>query len=185
MFSLRHPWLLLTGFLLCVIAVTAALIFILLGGGGREDYPYPVQTFEDLGRNHIPAGQTFDGYNSNPPTSGPHGPVADWGVQTEPVPKESAVHNMEHGGVVIWYNCAGGPAPLSDEGCQTLQSELGSIVEEAVADDKLVMMTRYADMDQRIALTAWRKLDAFDDFDEAHVRAFIAAFERLFNPENF
>jgi hypothetical protein len=40
-------------------------------------------------------------------------------------------------------------------------------------------------MPHRIALTAWRTLDAFDEFDAKRVEAFIDAYERKFNPEGF
>ena len=49
----------------------------------------------------------------------------------------------------------------------------------------LVMMTPYSNMPDRIALTAWQTLDAFDEFDLARVQAFISAYERRFNPEGF
>ena len=44
-------------------------------------------------------------YNSNPPTSGPHSATPmPFKVLDNPAPKENLVHNMEHGGVVVWYN---------------------------------------------------------------------------------
>jgi hypothetical protein len=44
-------------------------------------------------------------YPSNPPTSGPHAQSAlNFRVHDTPQPKENLVHNMEHGGVIIWYN---------------------------------------------------------------------------------
>ena len=55
---------------------------------------------------------------------------------------------------------------------------------EAVANKKEVLMTPYSGREHRIAITPWQTLDAFDDLDEARVKAFIAAFERKFNPEN-
>jgi hypothetical protein len=39
-------------------------------------------------------------------------------------------------------------------------------------------------MDNRIALTAWQNLDAFDEFDKTRIEAFIASFECNFDPEN-
>lgn len=53
---------------------------------------------------HVPESQPVT-YNSIPPVGGPHWPVpAAWGNSTVPVPDERAVHNMEHGGVVVSYN---------------------------------------------------------------------------------
>ncbi len=150
-----------------------------------EGGSYPVQQFADQGRDHLSAGTSYNAYNSNPPTSGPHAPApAPWGVSATPLPKEVPVHNMEHGGVVIWLNCAAAP-PLSQADCATMASQLGAIVRDAVAAGKLVVMTPYPDMEQRIALTAWRTLDAFAEFDEARVRDFIERHERAFNPEGF
>jgi len=40
-------------------------------------------------------------------------------------------------------------------------------------DGKLVLMIPYEQMEHRIALTAWRTLDAFDQFDGKRVQAFI------------
>jgi hypothetical protein len=46
-------------------------------------------------------------------------------------------------------------------------------------------MTPYADMDGRIALTAWGFLDTFEEFDAARVQKFIDTFECNFDPEHF
>ncbi len=168
------------------VALLATLAWACGGGSERPEYPFPVQTFNDLGRDHLGQGETFDGYNSNPPTSGPHAPrPADWGVSSVPLPKEVAVHNMEHGGVVIWYNCNGGPQPLDEAACLELHDKLAAVTNAARDQGKLVLLTTYQDMDHRIALTAWRTLDIFDEFDAARITAFIASFERKFNPEGF
>lgn len=147
---------------------------------------YPVQSFPDQGRQHLQPGQTFTGYNSNPPTSGPHSPAAaPWGIYDRPIPKEVLVHNMEHGGVVIWYNCQGGPQPLSERQCQELRDNLARVVQAFLGERKLVSMAPYPDMPRRLALTAWTKLDTFDEFDEARISSFIRHYERAFNPEGF
>ena len=50
---------------------------------------------------------------------------------------------------------------------------------------KEVVMSPYPDMNRRIALTSWGKLDAFDEFDAQRVSRFIDRYERAFNPEGF
>lgn len=152
----------------------------------HPDYPseYEVQMFDDQGRNHIAAGAEFTDYNSRPPTSGPHGPALPWGIHNAPVPEESAVHNLEHGGVVIWYNCDGGPQPLDEPACDQLLRDLSELVDQRMDDGMYIVLTPYAMMDNRIALTAWQYLDAFDEFDQARIAAFIASFECKFDPEN-
>jgi len=158
------------------------ILLLRSGGGSRPDYPYPVQTFNDQGREHLPPGQTYDFYNSNPPTSGPHGPAVDWGVHDQPVAREALVHSMEHGGVVIVYDCAAG-APLDDAQCQALSDQLAAVVNSNLSNRKLVLVVPYAGLEHRIALTAWRTLDTLDELDAARIQAFIDAYERLFNPE--
>ncbi len=50
-------------------------------------------------------------YGSNPPSSGAHYPVwADFGVYDFALPRGYWVHNLEHGAVVVTYNCPEGCA---------------------------------------------------------------------------
>ncbi len=106
---------------------------------------------------HIP-------YNSDPPTSGPHTPyLAKWGVHDRPVAKEEQVHNLEDGGVIIQYNCP--------EGCPALVEKLKAI---APRYDTLILAS-YPGIDHRIALTAWQRLDTFNEFDEQRIIRFIDA----------
>ena len=174
---------------LAIVAVVGAIVGVVIltspFSDGRPteaapvaDYPYPVQMFapDAGGRSHFPAGQTYDNYNSNPPTSGPHTAAANWGINNVAVPKEAAVHNMEHAGVVVWYNCNGGPQPLSAAECTQLRTDLSGVVSQAIQASKPVLMTPYPEMTNRIALTAWQFLDAFDTFDQARVQMFLDTF---------
>lgn len=178
------------------VLVVGAIAFALVAGGESldtkaaavENYPFPaLQMFppDPGGRAHFPVGETYDDYNSNPPTSGPHTAAVAPGVYDDPVPKESTVHNMEHGQVVVWYNCAGGPQPLDQTACGALRGDLETIVTDANDGGKKVLMTPYASMDERIALTAWQFLDAFDEFDAQRVRTFIDTFYCHTNLEGF
>ena len=178
------------------VLVVAAVAFVILGGGRKLDkeaaavanYPYAaLQMFppDPGGRRHFPQSETYDDYNSNPPTSGPHTAAVAPGVDDVPVPKESAVHNMEHGQVVVWYNCSAGEQPLDEPVCAGLRQELATIVTEANDSGKKVLMTPYPDMDNRIALTAWQFLDVFDEFDAQRVRTFVDTFYCHTNLEGF
>lgn len=63
------------------------------------------QTVEDIGRDHT---QDISGviYNSNPPTSGPHFSVwAKSGVYDRVLSDGYLIHSLEHGYVVLNYNC--------------------------------------------------------------------------------
>jgi len=177
------------------VLVVAAVAFVILGGqnldkeaAAVENYPYPaLQMFppDPGGRSHFAVGETYDDYNSNPPTSGPHTAAVAPGVYDAPVPKESAVHNMEHGQVVVWYNCNAGSQPLEEPTCAGLRRDLAAVVDEANESGKRVLMTPYAEMEQRIGLTAWQFLDAFDEFDAQRVRIFIDTFYCHTNLEGF
>ena len=108
-------------------------------------------------------------YNSDPPTSGPHMPyIAPWGVHTEPILKELQVHNLEDGGVLVQYSC---PA-----GCPDLVAKLKAIVERY---PEHVILAPYPGMKTRIALTAWTRIDAFEDFDESRIQRFIKAYQGI------
>lgn len=67
--------------------------------------PLPGTKITDLGRGHVPAGEKVE-YNSNPPTSGKH--YEDWirsGVYEQPQEDGYLVHSLEHGYVIMSYNC--------------------------------------------------------------------------------
>ena len=178
-----------------LVVLVVVVVLALINGGGDDDgggdvdlstYPYPVQAIEQIvDRSHFPVGQTYDDYNSNPPTSGPHAAApAPWGVSDLAVPKETAVHNMEHAGVVVWYNCNAGPM-LETEDCATLRNDLSEVVAPEVGSGRSVLMTPYPGMDARIALTSWGYLDTFDEFDADRVRMFIETFECNIDLEGF
>jgi hypothetical protein len=198
-FRPRHPRL----WLVTLAVVAAAVVFVVAvegpgcGGGDSgtsgtaapvSDYPYPVQHLDEVpnAHSHLAQGATFDGYNSDPPTNGPHAPVpAAWGVSDVALPKEVPIHNMEHAGVVVWYNCNAGPQQLNAADCTKLRADLTAIVKGAVSNGKFVLMTPYPSMKNRIALTAWQFLDAFDTFDGARVQKFIDAFVCHTDSEHF
>jgi len=67
--------------------------------------PLPGIKQPDLGRGHVPIGTKVD-YNSNPPTSGKH--YEEWvksGIYDAPKDDRNLVHSLEHGYIIISYNC--------------------------------------------------------------------------------
>ncbi|MGD8623591.1 MAG: DUF3105 domain-containing protein [Anaerolineae bacterium] len=127
----------------------------------------PGETVRDMGNAHIEEGQRSPvAYNSTPPTSGPHyGSLAEWGVHEEPIADELVVHNLEDGGVGVWYDCP--------DGCPELVTQLTSVV-DGYHDG--VILAPYPGMDSRIALTAWNRIDKFEAFDEGRIEGFIRAY---------
>lgn len=123
-------------------------------------------------------------YASNPPTSGPHsGTSARPGIydDSNPVPKENFVHNLEHTGVVLLYNCTN---------CDETVQKLRDIFQGYLKDSRsqALVMTPYKEMEpETIALASWSRLDKFpvSEFDESRVRRFIEVHECRFDPEGF
>ena len=157
-------------------------------GAEIDDSPdLPGQFFASQGGAHLNTGTVYpvcgeqiteDCYASNPPASGPmDSATVQRGIYDEPQPREQLVHNMEHAGVIVWYNCAE---------CEEEISALRKIVEDYGRDGRLLVMTPYSEMEaDTIALTGWTRLDKFrvDEFDERRVRRFIETHECRFDPE--
>lgn len=122
------------------------------------------RTFLIQGQQHIQPGQPHQAYNSIPPTSGWHygNQVAPWGISTAPIPNEVQVHNIEHGGIMIQYDCP--------QGCPDVVAKLEALVRSYPSK---VVLAPYAGIGRRIALTAWGTLATMDDVDEQFIRRFI------------
>lgn len=157
-------------------AIVVALIVVvvaLLVNNGDPKYVGVVQP--DEGRNHVPVGQ-FPSYRSVPATSGPHwsstNPPAPmpWGVYTSPVEEPAAVHNLEHGGAVIWYQ----PAKLSADQI----AQLTDFVNAQVRTTQFkFILTPWSgrDFGHPIAVTAWRWLLYLDNVNVDGIHAFADA----------
>jgi thiol-disulfide isomerase/thioredoxin len=128
----------------------------------------PGTFYPDIGREHLQPGETYDRYLSDPPTSGPHDPQpVPWGPYNEPIPKEKLVHNLEHGGLLVLYNCP--------EGCTELVEELEPFVGRYAASGVKLVLAPYPGMDSRLALVAWGYLDTFDELDPERIAQFLEA----------
>lgn len=67
--------------------------------------PLPGQEVKDDGRTHVTDIYGVK-YSSNPPSSGPHFTVwAKPGVYDRLISDGYFIHSMEHGYVIIWYDC--------------------------------------------------------------------------------
>ena len=130
-----------------------------------------------------------------PPVGGPHwgtagacppdpetapiycGPVP-WGIFDEPWPMASVVHNMEHAGVILWYN-------TTDE---ALIDEMAELIERRLNRGDLLVMLPLPEMEEEtIALTGWSRREKFpvSEYTEDRVNEFIDKHDRRFNPEDF
>lgn len=188
---------------ICIIFVLGGLIAWVYIESSK---PLPGQQIADLGRKHIEAGVQVQ-YNSNPPTSGDH--YADWikaGVYELSKDDRYLVHSLEHGYIIISYNCdvkvgwvksvlahgideeatgstdiATPSAALSDkfksEGCHKLVDQLIAVYEKK-GKSKIIIIPR-SNSDTEIALTAWTRIEKFDGFDAKRIEKFIDAYRNM------
>jgi len=161
--------------------VTAGVLFVLmivyLVWQEAQPEVRPGQTIPLLSAAHIPEGTPHDPYNSEPPTSGPHyaTPVEAGFYDQAPV-DEYLVHNMEHGHIIIWYNCTG----LSEAECTTLKNQIRDTMSRAGVSAvtgtlKLVAVPRPS-LTTQIALTSWGHLQLLEAFDSNAILEFIRAY---------
>lgn len=124
-----------------------------------------VQTFPDMGADHLAPGEADAVYNSDPPTSGPHSPTpAPCGIYRQPVPDVSSLHSMEHGAIVVQY----------DPGLPQAQIEELEEIGHSVGGE--IIVAPRPGNPAAVALTAWTNLLLLDRVDEA----VISGFERGF-----
>lgn len=67
--------------------------------------PLPGIRMMQDGRNHVDEASKTN-YKFNPPTSGDH--YSSWiskGIYTEPRSDGNLVHSLEHGYIILWYDC--------------------------------------------------------------------------------
>ena len=118
-----------------------------------------IQSITDEGRSHVtrPARVT---YLHQPPSSGNHYSDAaaprPWGnVQTELLPEEW-VHNLEHGGVVLVYQCSGsGSGSDCDAKFKAAQALVDGLPKEPTFSEVKFLASPYQEMTPKAALLAW------------------------------
>jgi hypothetical protein len=129
----------------------------------------------DEGRTHVDPS-TVPTYKSYPPASGPH--YSAQGVA--PVPWQTIdtlqegqyIHNLEHGGIAILYNCPSGAD------CTTLKNSLENYVknlapaEPTYKEVKLVLTPYSRNMTKKVALVAWDYIEFLDSYDQAEITRF-------------
>ncbi|HEY7737526.1 MAG TPA: DUF3105 domain-containing protein [Candidatus Limnocylindria bacterium] len=151
---------------LVIVGLTAILVFSLLAPGASEVVGTP-QAMD--GRTHITEGTAGGPYSSTPAASGPHWPQPiEWGVYTTAIPQEPAIHNLEHGGIVIWYQ--------ADQLSPGEITELEDYVRDWNASERykvLVAPWGGSDFGHPMAILAWTWLLDLDEVDTELMDRFI------------
>jgi hypothetical protein len=168
--GLPFDWriLLIGGVLLIGVIV---LVVVLVVGGGPISDAGERQTHDQAG--HVPACTPT--YSSTPPTSGCHlDTPANWGVYTVAQDPTQLVHNLEHGGIVIWYQAD----QVSDADVARMTDLVNSQVDEGIGGRFKFILSPWdgEDFGHPIAVTAWdwlldldtADLNAIEGFADAH-----------------
>ena len=153
------------GIIAGVVIVVAALIALYyVTEANKPGQLVPMQPSPHLASIDSPHAA----YNTSPPTSGPHTKeVPNWGVHTEPIRPELAIHGLEDAGVIVNYK------PGTD---QAIIDRLAALVE--TYEDE-VILAPYEDLSHPIVLTAWRRIDRLDALDEARIKRFIDTYRGI------
>ncbi len=157
--------------------VTVIIITILgfgLWKSIRPVYGQDIPVMEDTG--HVDEGQDPGPFNSDPPTSGRHyASEYKAGFYDESSPEAQAtypagylVHNLEHGYVIIWYNCK----VIDQTECEELQDQIRSVLdaENNFKSDRFSLGI----IDVLVVLTSWAHLEKYMEFDPQSASEFIS-----------
>ena len=95
-------------------------------------------------------------YQTFPASSGIHNPTTSiWGNYRLPVDPRQAVHNLEHGGIAIWY---GPNISAADRGALDRfydEDEFGTIISPIEDPDPRVRYPKHEKLGSKIAMTVW------------------------------
>jgi hypothetical protein len=146
-------------------------------GNGDGVQPGVEIAIPNEGAQHVPVGEQVT-YVANPPASGSHwsaggiAPVAAGFYETA-VEEEQWVHNLEHGYVVILYDCAGAcSAALLEE----LQDFFDSAPPGAVFGNTKLVIAPYEGLPFLLTAVAWDRQLHLEDFDEATLLDFYGTY---------
>jgi hypothetical protein len=125
-------------------------------------------------QTHVEIGTPLT-YPSNPPAGGRHyAQEFEKGFFDETTlpnhPGDMAgylVHNLEHGYVIFWYNCA----KINENACNDLKSQIKKVME--AKNNSKVIAVPWKSTDALLVMTSWGRLQRFEKFDAGLARTFI------------
>ncbi len=150
------------------------------------------QAQPDMGNLHISIG-TNQRYAYCPPASGPHynnpgvdGPIpAKFYGPDDGTRPEGWIHNLEHGAVVILYNCKMGACDSATQAA--LQAIPQNFPDSPVcgikAGDLAPVIARFDDMAAPFAALVWDRLLYLNTLDVAKIKEFYTTEAETTNPE--
>lgn len=125
--------------------------------------------------DHVPEGSNTGPYPTDPPAGGLH-----YALDYEPgfyneadivnLPKNYEgylVHNLEHGYVIFWYNCAADP----NFDCEGMKQTVRKIMDTAGTHELIAFP--WPSQKEPLVLTSWGRILRLDRADENLMREFI------------
>jgi len=154
----------------------AAIAFLLAtgcAGGSPDATPTPaptptpaiqgVQVFGDPSHEHVPTGPSD--YPQSPPVGGAHSQV--WlacGIYTEQVPKQNAVHSIEHGAIWLTYST------------DLPAAQIAQLEQLAGLAPEYVLVSPYSGQDSPVVATTWGLQLRVPDASDPRLVRFIKAY---------
>ena len=169
----QRPWGVIAGGLALVLFLGGIIAYAVTNTG--EFAPTPLRdadakfdgldVVDDLPRGDHRAG--ILSYDQSPPVGGAHnGQWQNCGVYTEEIPKEHAVHSMEHGAVWVTYD----PAKVTGEALADLTEKLES--------ESYGLLSPFPGLKTPVSLQAWGRQLFVDSADSDEIDEFISAYEQ-------
>jgi len=166
-----------------VIVVGVLILALVLVFGGGPAANLGVQQADD-GRTHVadgtdcrndPAQCGTNPYSSVPAVSGPHwGTPAAWGVYSSPLAESQSIHNLEHGGIVIWYD----PEALTVESIDALTTYVQNQNATGLSGRYKFILSPWGGSEplpSPVVATAWRWILELETADTAAIDEFARA----------
>lgn len=171
-----------------IVALVVVVLVVAIGGGGSGNAAaksaitairaagcqfktYPAQPRTPHYSSLHPS--TAPQWNSVPPTSGRHYYVPlIFNLYTEPVAEIQAVHNLEHGAVILQY------------GDKVSQSDVSAITAWYRDDPNALIVAPLPTLGDKVALTSWTRWADCTGFNKKAADKFRSAF-RYHAPEQF
>ena len=169
-----------------IVGLVVVIAVVVLGGGSTGGAKGAItsiraagcqfKTYPELARSPHYATLTPSPpphWNSVPPTSGRHYTQAlVFGQYDQPIIEIQAVHNLEHGAMILQY------------GSKVTTAQLNAITQWYRKDSNALIVAALPSLGAKVAMTAWTRWSECTGFNEKAANAFRKAF-RYRAPEKF
>lgn len=147
-------------FIISLSVLAIGIVSLIVLAGNRPETVQPGEIHNDLGREHLSAGESVDYGGSEPPTSGVHATPVPKGFYEKELKDENIIHNLEHGYVYISYQ-----PDLSEK----VINEIRQLFFEPFSNkdfrpNKVIMAPRAAN-ESKIILSSWLRSEKFESYD--------------------